>query len=253
MKALLFFCVFVSSSAFSLECNEQHAKKILSEYQWYTEDYPPYNYRDKQDELMGIYPEVLVLIYRELNLSINLEDVITVPWARLFNTLENSLGHAAFNMIQTPERDQKFQLVTLPVVTKISIMVLKENKHILAKKNLTDLTYAVVRQDIGEHLLDKQFNSLNKIKATSASSMLNMLIYRRVHAVAYSELVAKFQLDKLNNTSIKLVPLFTLSEKLKTAFVFHKDTPICVTKLFSETISLLDERGEIIRVLNKYQ
>ena len=253
LKATLFLCLLFSVSTYSVECNEQQAKKILADYQWYTEDYPPYNYKDKQGKLVGIYPEVLLLIYKELNLNINLEDVVTVPWARLFYTLENSLNHAAFNMIKTLEREKKFQLVTLPIVTKISIMVLKENKHILAKKNLAELTYSVVRQDIGEHLLDKHFNVSNKVKTTSASSMLNMLIYRRVHAVAYSELVANFQMDKLGYTNIKLVPIYTLNDKLKTAFIFHKDTPACVSTLFSQVISLLDEKGEIDKIVQKYQ
>lgn len=252
-NVILFFCLFFTPPAFSFECSEQQAKKILADYQWYTEDYPPYNYKNKQGDLVGIYPEVLALISKELNLSINLKEVTIVPWARLYNTLENSLTHAAFNMIKTPDREKKFKLVTLPVVTKVSIMVLKENSHILAKKSLTDLTYSVVRQDIGEHLLNKQFNITSEVQTTSASSMLNMLIHRRVHAIAYSELVANFQMDKIGYANTKLVPLYTLNDQLKTAFIFHKDTSACVTNLLSQTISLLDERGEINRVLEKYQ
>ena len=233
--------------------DRQSYKKTLADYQWFTEDYPPYNYQNEQGELVGIYPEVLTLVYKELNLNINTKSIMIVPWARLYYTLEHSLEHAAFSMIKTPEREKKFQLVPLPVETKVSIMVLNENRHILAKKSLEDLTYSVVRQDIGEHLLDKQLNINNKVKTTSASSMLNMLIHRRVHAVAYSELVAYFQIDKIGYTSQKIVPIYTLKDGLKTAFIFHKNTPTCVTQLFHQAMSSLDERGEISRVLKKYQ
>ena len=99
-------------------------------------------------------------------------------------------------------------------------MVLNENRHILANPPPEDLTYSVVRQDIGEHLLNKQLNINNIVKTTSASSMLNMIIYRRVHAVAYSELVAYFQMDKIGYTNQKLVPIYTLKDELKTAFNF---------------------------------
>ncbi len=252
-KTLIFFCMLFSISVYSFECDQQQVKNTLLGYQWYTEDYPPYNYRDNQGKLIGIYPEILTLIYKELHLSINLNKVTTVPWARLFHTLETSSSYAAFNMIKTPERDKNFQLVSLPITTKVSIMVLEENKNILANKGIANLSYAVVRQDIGEQLLDKQFIIKNKVVTTSANSMLGMLLYHRVEAIAYSELVAKFQLNKFDLEGKKLVSIHTLDDTLKTSFVFHKDTPTCVSKLFYQTISLLDKKGEIAKVVQKYQ
>jgi ABC-type amino acid transport substrate-binding protein len=178
---------------------------------------------------------------------------MTVPWARLFHTLETSPSYAAFNMLKTPEREKKFQLVSLPIMAKVSVMVLEENKNILANKHIESLTYGVVRLDIGEQLLDKQLNVKNKIITSSAKSMLGVLLYHRVDAIAYSELVAQFQLSKFGLKDKKLVPIYSLNDKLKTSFVFHKSTPICVSKLFEKTISLLDKKGEIARVVQKYQ
>ena len=252
IKLALFFGLFYSISTYAFECNELQVKKTLIEYQWYTEDYPPYNYKNKQGKLVGIYPEILTLIYNELNLTLNLDDVMTVPWARLFHTLEASPSYAAFNMMKTPERDKKFKLVSLPIKTKVSIMVLAENKDILTKKNIANLSYSVVRKDIGESLLDKQLHIKNKVITTSANSMLGMLLYGRVEAIAYSELVANFQLNKFGLENKKLVSIYTLNDNFKTAFIFHKNTPICVTNLFSQTISLLNKRGDIARVVNKY-
>jgi len=252
LRVVLFFCFFFTSPTFSFECNELQAKNILTNYQWYTEDYPPYNYKNKQGKLVGIYPEILKLIYKSLNLNINLGDIVIVPWARLFYTLEHSSKHAAFSMIETPERAKKFQLIALPITVKVSIMVLEENKDILTKKNLEELTYSVVRQDIGEHLLNEQLLIKNKVETTSANSMLSTLIYHRVEAIAYSELVANFQLSKLGFTDKKLIPIHTLNDKFKTTFIFHKDTPACVSKLFSQAIRLLDEKGEIAKIVKKY-
>ncbi len=251
-KVILFIGLFFSTINYSFSCDETHTKKILSNFQWYTEHYPPYNYKDRQGKLVGIYPEVLKLIYKELELRLNIDDIVIVPWARLFHTLENSPVHAAFNMIKTPDRAKKFQLISLPIITKISILVLEENKDILTKKKLKELTYSVVRKDIGEHLLSEQLHIKNKLETTSASSMLGTLIYRRVDAIAYSELVAKFQLSKLGFEDKKLVSIHTLNDKYKTAFIFHKNTPTCVSVLFSQTIALLDEKGEITKVVNKY-
>jgi len=252
-KIILYICLYFSSTAYSFSCDETYAKEILSNFQWYTEDYPPYNYKDKAGKLVGIYPDILMLIYKELDLSLDIDDVVTVPWARLFHTLEYSPNHAAFNMIKTPERAKKFQLVTLPIITKISIMVLEENKHILIKKSLEELTYSVVRQDIGGHLLNELLHIRNQVETTSASNMLGTLIYHRVEAIAYSELVAHFQLSNLDFEDKKLISIHTLNHKYKTAFIFHKDMPNCVSKLFSKTITLLNEKGEIAKVVKKYE
>jgi ABC-type amino acid transport substrate-binding protein len=253
LKIALLFCLFFNAPAYSVDCSEIQAKKILTDYQWYTEDYPPYNYRNKLGKLVGIYPEIIKLIYKELDIIINLDAILTVPWARLVHTIENSQSYAGFNMIKTPDRDKIFQLVSLPIMTKISIMVLEENENILADKQIENLAYSVVRQDIGEQLLDKQLNRKNKVITTAADSMLGMLLYRRVEAIAYSELVASFQLTKFGYENKKLVSIYTLSDKFKTAFVFHKDTPTCVSVLFSQAITTLDEKGEIEKVVQKYQ
>ena len=252
LKVTLFFYLFFSFSVHSLECDVPQAKKILTDYQWYTEDYPPYNYMNKQDKLVGIFPDALKLIYKELNLEIDFDEVLIVPWARLFYTLETSSQHAAFSMFETPERIKKFQLVSLPIVTQISVMILAENKDILMKKPISELTFAVVRQDIGEHLITNTLNATKIVATNSATSMIKMLVYQRVEAIAYSELVANFQLSRLGFTNTKLTSIYDAHENYTTAFVFHHSTPVCITELFSQAITSLDKRGELSKIFNKY-
>ena len=251
-KVLIFILIFVTLPVNASECTQQEAKNILSNYQWYAEDYPPYNYRDKQGELIGIFTDVLLLIYKELDLSLSTKDILTVPWARLYQTLENSSKHAAFNMLKTPKRDKLFQLVTLPLITKISILVLNENKMSLINKDLDELTIGVVRKDIGEYLLDQLNIDVTKVETISASSLLQMLIGQRIHAIAYAEAVANFQLTKLGFAQQEITSIYTLSNKLETAFIFHKDTPKCVTSLFAQTIATLNAKGEIEKISKQY-
>lgn len=252
LKLAVIFCLLFTTSAYSFSCDETQAKEILTNIHWYTEDYPPYHYTNKQDKLVGIYPEILTLIYKELKLHININEVLIVPWARLFYTLEHSSKHAAFSMVVTPERNKKFQLVPIPLISKVTIMVLNDNKDILTKKSLENLSYSVVREDIGGQLLEQQLSIKNKVATTSATSMLAMLIHQRIDAIAYTELVAHFQLKKMGYTKQPLVSIHTLSDTLKGAFVFHKDTPKCVSILFSQAIASLDKKGEIAQVIKKY-
>lgn len=252
LKVAIILCLFCATGAVSKECNETQAKVILSNTQWYTEDYPPYHYLDNQGKLRGIYPEILTLIYRTLDLDIDLNHTAAVPWARLFYTLETSPKHAAFSMIETPQRKHKFKLVPLPLISKVTVMVLEENKNILSKKSLETLSYAVVRADIGEQLLRTHGLIEHQVQTTSAKSMLNMLVHKRIDAIAYTELVAKFQLKKMNNTNQKLISIHTLSDTLQGNFAFHKKTPKCVTDLFTQTITSLDKKGEIAQIIKRH-
>lgn len=175
-----------------------------------------------------------------------------MPWARLFYTLEHSPIHAAFSMIETPERNEKFRLVPIPLISKVTVMVLNENKDILTKKSLQDLSYSEVREDISGQLLKKQWAIKNIVETSSATSMLDMLIHGRIEAIAYTELVANFQFNKMGYTKQQLVSIHTLSDTLKGAFVFHKDTPECISTLFYQAIASLDKKGKIAQVIKKY-
>ena len=198
-----------------------------------------------------MYPEILTLIYQTMGLNINLNQVTIVPWARLIYTLENYPNHAAFSMIETPQRKMEFQLVPLPLFSKVTVMVLEENKEALSEKPFEALKYAVVRADIGEQLLQKQTNAKQIKQTSSAKSMLNMLLNGRIDAIAYTELVAQFYLSKMNAKQ-KLVSIHTLNNNLQGNFVFHKNTPQCVTTLFSQTITSLDKKGKIAQIISKH-
>ena len=233
-------------------CDVETEKSKLKEYQWVTEDYPPYNYRDQQGNLVGISTDIIVLVYRELSIPLNTKKIIILPWARLFYNLENYEKFAAFTMMKTSTRAKKFNLVTFPLKSKVSIMVLQKNYPVLVVKKLSELTIAVVRADIGEQLLNSTNLAIKPIPTTNANSMLKMLVHQRVDAIAYVEAVAMFQFNKLDFKDKHLVPLYPLNNGSTPAFVFHKNTPKCVTQLFTQTLRKLEQQDDLARIWQKY-
>jgi polar amino acid transport system substrate-binding protein len=243
---------FAEQADLTLTCNEEKAKNALAQYQWLTEDYPPYNYKNKQQQLVGISTEILALVYKELAISFAAKQILMVPWARLYYNLENYSQYAAFTMMQTSARSHKFELVTLPIPTKVSIMVLADNKALMQAKSLAEFTIAVVRKDIGKQLLDHAGIAAKQVETTSASSMLKMLYHHRVDAIAYTETVAFFQLAKLGFNKNKLKTIYTLDNQSIPAYVFYKGTSQCVTQLFARTIAKLQQQGKLDAILRKY-
>jgi ABC-type amino acid transport substrate-binding protein len=239
-------------SSLSFCCDESAAKSFLAKLKWQTEDYPPYNYLNSSDELVGIFPEILTLIYNKLEIKLNTQNIAVVPWARLLQSVKRYPDYAAFSMVTTMKRAQTYQLVPLPVVTKISIMVLNQNKGAINSKKVDELNIAVVRGDIGQDLLNSQNISAAQIETTSAFSMLQMLIHQRVDAIAYSEDVTYFQLEKLDLKNNAITPIYSLSDQSFVNYAFHKSTPDCVINMFENTITKLNEERKLKSVWQKH-
>jgi polar amino acid transport system substrate-binding protein len=242
--------VFFTSSA--LACTESESKLILSKLQWITEDYPPYNYPDEYGHLVGAFPEVLALIYSDLSIKRKENDIGILPWPRLLLYMKLYPEYAAFSMVSTPERANKYRLVSMPITTRISIMALKSNINILQHKSFNEITVAVVRGDIGQQLLDNQKNPAQQVETIAAGSMLQMLFRNRVDTISYSEDVSYYQLKKLGAKRDSITPIHVLKDDLDINFVFHKSTSNCVIDLFTKTLTTLNSEGQLKPILKKY-
>ena len=252
MKCILSLLVYLLIFSPTFACNVSSDKLALANYQWLTEDYPPYNFSNESGDAIGIFSDVLMFVYQELGIKFDRENITFTPWARLYHAIQNEQLSAGFSMANTPEREALFKLVPLPIVAKTSIMVLQERRKELLKVDVNDLEIAVVREDVGQLRLKKANISAKKIETTSAISMLKMLMHRRVDAIAYAEDVAYFQYKKLALTKGTLVPIYVLEDKSLASYAFHKNTPICITDLFAKTINLLHQRGELSQIKDKY-
>ncbi len=244
--------ILMLCTASTLACAESKSKQFLSRLQWVTEDYPPYNYLDESGHLEGAVPDVLSMVYNELSIKKRGNNIILLPWARLVMYMERYPEYAAFSMVTTSERANKFKLVPLPITTKISILALTSNMDILQNKTVDELTIAVVRGDIGQKLLNIQKNPAKQVETTSAISMLEMLLRERVDAIAYSEDVTNYQLKKLGVEQSTVSSLYLLKDDSDVNFVFHKDTSNCVIELFTDELAILNKKGKLQPIWNKY-
>lgn len=252
MNKIIVVIILVFYSVSIQACNEQQAKELLSKLQWQTEDYPPFNFRDESGKLVGIFPEVLSLAYQELNIPLDTGKIDIIPWARLLFNMQHYSKYAAFSMVTTKAREKTYQLLPLPIVVRSSIMVLKENENHLKQKNVDELAIGVVRGDIGQALLVRENINARQVETTSALSMLKMLTFQRVDAIAYVEDVAYFQSNKLSIEKGSIVPIFLLDDGSNINFVFHKNMPKCAIDLLAESIAELNKQGKVAKIRAKY-
>ncbi len=233
-------------------CDESETKLLLSKLEWVTEDYPPYNFKNESGQLVGIFPEVLALIYEGLGIERDIKEIEILPWSRLLMYMEYYPNYAAFSMVTTSKRANRYQLVSLPIKAKISIMALQSNIEELKSKKLDELTVAVVRGDIGQSLLYSQRIPVKQVDTVSAASMLNMLLHKRVDAIAYSENVAYYQFQKLGGSKESFTSVLSLDDNSKINFVFNKVTSHCAVNMFRKELTKLRQNGKIKPIWNKY-
>jgi len=246
---LLLCCLSISQS---FACDNKQARIILNNLQWLTEDYPPYNFINQDQQLVGTSTDILLAIFKALGLDKSHHDINVIPWARLYYQMEDSAKYAAFSMLSTPERERNFVLVPMPQNERVSILVLKERLGELLKKTYQEISVAVVREDIGHQLIESNNLPVKQVVTTSAKNMLKMLSSKRVDAVAYSESVVYYQFDKYGDSNQQIVPLLVLDEEAHTNFVFHQEMDKCVVELFKNTLAKLNQQNQITPIYKKY-
>jgi len=252
MRIILVLLFWMVIQPITFACDDEAMKAELQSLKWVAEDYPPFNYLNKSGEITGIFTDILILIYQDLGLELNVEAIAIIPWARLYHKLTFESDVAGYSMTETVDRRKLFKLVSLPFVTKISIMAKEANKERLLSKDITELTIGVVREDIGHHLLIANNIKAVQVATTSAASMIKLLLRDRVDAIAYAEDVARFQFQKLQLAQHKIVPIRRLKGQFLNSYIFHRNVNTCLTDLFEQTVDKLNGNGELERVYRKY-
>lgn len=246
----LFFSLAISSTA--IACDKKAAMKVLQDYIWLTEDYPPYNYFDLHGNLAGMSVDILELVYEELQLPLNRNDVRVIPWARLVRDLKVSSKFAAFTMVYTEKRAQEYTLISTSLPTTISIMVLDETLEKLKQKPLNELTISVVRKDIGQLSLELMGVKAKQVPTTTHESMVNMLYRHRVDAIAFNEELVEFFYNNDTSAEHTIKTLHVLQSNLANNYVFHKDAPQCATQLFTEALARVNKSGVLQEISQRY-
>ena len=105
-----------------------------------TGNYPPYEYEEDGD-IKGMAVTLINEAARRCNIAVKIQ---VVPWARALREAEEGLVDGVFSAIMTPERKQKLNFTTQPIVPlMVSIFVkrgspVKYDGHIARVTRLPD-------------------------------------------------------------------------------------------------------------------
>ncbi|MGJ3494104.1 substrate-binding periplasmic protein [Piscirickettsia salmonis] len=180
-----------------------------------TEDYPPFNYLDKDKQLKGYAVELLTEVIKKIDAPQDIAAIKVAPWARGYSQAQKpGLKNMLFATTRTEEREILFKWVGPIAQTKIVVFASTDNPiTINSAEDLKKYKFAAIRGDIGAILLGSNKVPTANIHQLNKFSLLTRMVEKkRVDMFAYEQSGA-IDLMKKNNID---------TSKFKVAYVLKK-------------------------------
>lgn len=135
-----------------------------------TEEYPPFNYTDK-GKITGLGTEVVQAVLKEINIEGQIQ---SMPWARAYETAQNSENVMIYSINRSKEREKLFKWIGLITPTEFYLFSLKSRNLQLSDINSAkNLQIGTVNQDVGEQYLTLQGFAVGRNLQSSNKYELN--------------------------------------------------------------------------------
>ena len=231
--------------------NEQQTSDI----QIMAEDYAPYGYLDKDNNLVGVSVELIKGAMKEENMK---NEIKVTPWSRIYENLLNVPNTIAFTCGRTPEREDKFVWVA-EVGNYNGIIYGLKDKNIEIK-SLDDMKKykvgAVQDHYTQQHLLKNGFElNKNLFSVQEDAANLEKLYSGRIDVLIANELsishILKTQKDKFDSSKIKA--LYDIKDLTVSAYlVASKGTSEDIIKKFQDGFGKIKTNGTYQNIIDSY-
>ncbi|WP_417455003.1 substrate-binding periplasmic protein [Kiloniella sp.] len=214
--------------------------------EFYTEDFPPYNYLEK-GELKGIGPNII----RELSSEVGEEPKIRVlPWARAYKYAQEMPDVGIFSIVRTPKREDVFQWVGPLYTVRVGLYTIQGNKHFYQGSNKENLeqarkvgNIAVQLGGAGEELLTTlKFQNLNKI--INVNKALFLLLKGRYDLLETSDTYMAY-MAKEEDVSEDTVSEAAFIGQYDMYLAFSKSTSIATVQKWQAALDRLRKRQSV--------
>ena len=251
---VLFVCVgvlFAASPLYAL--TDEQAARQLEAMDWYSEEYPPFNYMGKDGVPAGMAVDILLAALKKIGANIAPEDFKIVPWNESYKRVQRNPGTVLFSTTYTPERQRMMKFVGPSIPVRVSIIVPK-SKNIIVKDvaDLSALRIGVVRDDIGDQLIRKFALSDESIAKKDTLKQLSHYFARgRVGAIAYATSVFSYSVKNSGQDPTQYEEALVLKEG-HLGYAFHNSTSPEVLAPLQRAIDGLRADGTIDQIIARY-
>lgn len=223
----------------------------LEDIDWLTEEYAPYNYTE-DGEIKGLAVDTLTAMWQRLGVARSASDIRMLPWARAYRIALERPNTCLFSTTVTESRRELFRFVEPIVDTRVAIIAPRASQlQIAGLDALRELPIGVVREDIGELLLQEAGIDGKLQRTDSARALVRMLEGGRFPAVSYSFDTVRWNMRLAGIDASRYENVFTLSESVL-GFACHKDTDPTLIQRLQDTLNALHAEGQLAAIHAKY-
>ncbi len=194
-----------------------------------TEDYRPYNYRNKQGMLSGVAVELLKKAFKVAGLTLNHNNIRVQPWPRSYRQAKTGKNILLFSVFRVPFREKLFKWAG-PILQSEVVLLAKKSRAISVSQveDLDNYSIGGILEDIGYQLVHRMPNFQGSfISSPDPNSLVKMLAFERIDLLAYDQLSAKLVFEKNNLNPKDYEAIYTLTQvPLYFAFSRHTDQKI---------------------------
>jgi polar amino acid transport system substrate-binding protein len=250
MKKLIFLVVLIFLLSTTL-----NAEMTPNDISYYTEEYPPYNFKE-DGKASGFATEILLKMFEKLNVNKTVKDILVVPWARGYNDIQRKSNVCLYCMTKTSERVEKhgFQWVG-PIIGTGSVLFAPKSKNIKIN-NVEDMKkyrICAIREDVAEQTIVSLGYSFDNVDRTSHPvSIIKKLLTDRCALWAYGRISGKWVLKKNDYDPGDFEIVYNLSKKQFLYYAFNKRTPASVIVPLQKAFDALKTEGVVDKIISKY-
>jgi len=231
------------------------AEMTPDDISYYTEEYPPYNYKEN-GKATGFATEILLKMFEKLNVSKTVNDISVVPWARGYNDVQRKSNVCLFTMTKTPERVEKhgFRWVG-PIAGTGSVLFAPKSKKykINSVEDIKKYRICAIREDVAEqNVVNLGYSFDNVDRSSNPISIIKKILSNRCELWAYGRIAGQWVLKINNYKSDDFEIVYNLTENQYLYYAFNQRTPDSVVIPLQKTFDTLKETGIVDQIISKY-
>lgn len=223
---------------------------IAEQLQILTVDEPPSSYVDEAGKVNGFAVDVVKAIQEELSDN---TAITVMPEVRVLKTASESANVLLFGFSKTPDREEKYHMITL-LLRKPWVLYARSEFN----KELSDINDAktvgsigVVRGDVRSIYLDNLgFKNTEKVPYHELN--VRMLMSNRVDMIFYEPLGLAYAMDHLSLSLDSVKEVLRPEESEVYLMMSKPGTDLALVKRWQEAADKLKQEGAFKRIADKW-
>ena len=225
---------------------------------YYTEQAPPYNYREN-GTLKGISVDLLGEITARMGKRVSPDQVHLVPWSEGYQAALTGNNTVLFTTFRLPERETSFKWVG-PITTDRHVLFAARDQAIAINGpgDLKRYRIGVVADDAAIlQLLEAGVDRHQLVTDTSVPVLINKLAGGEIDLFCYPEMVGRYFVQEATGSPDTFRVVYTM-EEVEGYYAFSRDVPDVTVQAFQRALDALkaerDARGisTYERILGRY-